>query len=140
MILPTIEQLFDGIELAGPHLTGKTFEGGLFRLPPTGGGPTTPLVSFGYQGAPPLPSYTAPSDYTFIWYDAFATGTDEEGVYGAGMMRYVDGGRRYTLNHGPTAEVPMFQVQGSVVQFSNYPAGAKPPDYPPWPGSPTAAK
>jgi len=138
VLLPPIEELFDGVELAGPHLTPTTFEGGLFRYPPTGGGPTTPLAAYGYQGAPPLPSYATPADYTFIWYDATAKGSDEEGVYGSGMVRYVDMGRRYPATGGPTKEVPMFQVAGSVIQYPTYPPGGKPPTYPPWPGSPVA--
>jgi hypothetical protein len=138
VLLPPIEQLFDGVEMAGPQLTAKTFAGGIFRYPPTGGGPTTPLESYGYQGAPPLPSYASPSDYTFIWYDANAKGTDEEGVYGPGMVRYVDQGRRYPAGTGPSKEVPMFQVAGSVMTYPTYPPGGKPPTYPPWPGSPAA--
>jgi hypothetical protein len=140
VLLPPIEQLYDGAEMAGPDLTAQTFAGGIFRLPPTGGGPTTPLEAYGYQGAPPRPSYASPADYTFIWYDATAKGTDEEGVYGPGMVRYVDHGRRYPATGGPTSEVPMFQVAGSVTEYPTYPPGAKPPSYPPWPGSPAAAK
>jgi hypothetical protein len=138
VLLPPVEQLFDGVEMAGPQLTAKTFAGGLFRLPPTGGGPATPLVAYGYQGAPPRPSYASPADYTFIWYDATAKGTDEEGVAGTGMMRYVAMGRRYPATGSPTKEVPMFQVAGSVTEYQTYPTGATPPTYPPWPGSPMA--
>jgi hypothetical protein len=115
-----------------------TWAGGLFRFPATGGGPTTPLTAYGYQGAPPLPSYATPADYTFIWYDAAAKGTDEEGVYGAGMIRYVDGGKRYPATGGPSSEIPMFKMAGSVMQYEQYPSGGAPPSYPPWPGSPTA--
>jgi hypothetical protein len=138
VLLPSVEQLFDGIELAGPRLTAQTWAGGIFRYPPTGGGPTTPLTAYGYQGAPPTPSYASPADYTFIWYDATAKGTDEEGVDGSGMIRYVDGGKRYPATSGPTKDIPMFQVAGSVMQYQHYPPGGAPPSYPPWPGSPTA--
>lgn len=138
VIYPLVQQLFYGLQMAGPHLTPTNFEGGMFRLPPTGGGPITPLASYGYQGAPPLPSYTIPSDYTFLWYNPTAKGTDEQGVYGSGMMEYVDGGRRYPSTKSPTAEVPMFQQAGSVTQYSTYPPGQKPPTYPSWPGSPAA--
>ncbi len=140
VLLPSIEQLFDGLELAGPRLTPQTWAGGIFRYPPTGGGPTTPLTAYGYQGAPPTPSYASPADYTFIWYDASAKGTDEEGVYGTGMIRYVTGGLRYPAAVGPTSEVPMFKVAGSVMQYQHYPPAAAPPSYPPWPGSPTSAR
>ena len=138
VLLPPIEELFDGIELAGPHLTPATFEGGVFELPTAGGGPTTPLESFGDNGAPPRPAFTSPSDYTFIWYDATAKGSDEEGLAGTGMVRYVAGGARYPSTGGPRAPVPMFKVAGSVTTYPVYPPGGTPPTYPPWPGSPAA--
>jgi Periplasmic binding protein len=138
VILPPILELFDGLELAGPRLTGLTFAEGTFRYPPTGGGPTAPEISFGYQGAPPLPSYTSPSDYTFVWYDATAQGEDEEGVDGTGLIRYVDGGRRYPASGGPSTEVPMFRTSGSITMFATPPPVDRPPSYPPWPGSPKA--
>ncbi|HXQ59706.1 MAG TPA: hypothetical protein VN799_06395 [Acidimicrobiales bacterium] len=136
VLLPQIEELFDGLELAGPRLTAASFAGGIFELPPAGGGPTTPLASFGYNGAPPRPSYATPADYTFIWYDATAKGSDEEGVPGTGMVRYVAGGRRYPATAGPATPVPMFQVAGAVTTYPVYPPGGTPPTYPPWPGSP----
>jgi Periplasmic binding protein len=139
VILPPILELFDGLELAGPRLTGLTFAEGTFRYPPTGGGPTTPEISFGYRGAPPLPSYTSPSDYTLVWYDASAKGEDEEGVDGTGLMRFVDGGRRYRASVAPATEVPMFQAAGSVTMFASVPPVDRPPSYPPWPGSPRAS-
>ncbi len=136
VLLPPVEQLFEGLELAGPDLTPATFAGGLFRLPPAGGTPTSPLQSYGYQGAPPLPSYATPSDYTFVWYDSSATGVDEEGVEGSGLMRYVAGGKRYPATSGPGGEVQMFQLAGSVTNYPAIPSGQGPPDYPPWPDSP----
>ncbi len=49
-IIPPIQQFFTGVQLAGPDLTPSTFTTGLFRAPPAGGGPTTPLDAYGYQG------------------------------------------------------------------------------------------
>ena len=43
-IIPPIQQFFAGVQLAGPDLTPTTFTTGLFRAPPAGGGPTTPLT------------------------------------------------------------------------------------------------
>ena len=100
-IIPPIQQLFTGVQLAGPDLTPYTFTTGLFRAPPAGGGPTTPLDAYGYQGAAPLPSYSSPADYTFLWYDATAKGPDEEGANGTGLMRYVNGGTRYKAGAVP---------------------------------------
>ena len=111
-IIPPIEQLFSGVQLAGPDLTPYTFSAGLFRAPPAGGGPTSPLDAYGYQGAAPRPSYSSPADYTFLWYDATAKGPDEEGVDGTGLMRYVNGGVRYKSGTVPSGPVPMFSAGG----------------------------
>ncbi len=136
-IIPPIEQLFAGVQLAGPSLTPYTFSAGLFRAPPAGGGPTSPLDAYGYQGAAPRPSYSSPADYTFLWYDATANGPDEEGVDGTGLMRYVHGGVRYKSGTLPSGPVPMFTVEGSVTSYATPPDRA--PSYPAWPSSPAAS-
>ena len=136
-IIPPIEQFFTGVQLAGPDLTPYTFSSGLFRAPPAGGGPTSPLDAYGYQGAAPHPSYSSPADYTFLWYDATAKGPDEEGVDGSGLMRYVHGGVRYKAGTVPSGPVPMFTVAGSVTSYATPPDRA--PSYPAWPGSPAAS-
>jgi hypothetical protein len=135
-IIPPIMQLFQGVQLAGPDLTPYTFATGLFRSPPAGGGPTTPLAAYGYQGSAPRPSYSSPADYTFLWYDATAKGPDEEGAQGTGLMRYVSGGTRYREGVVPAGPVPMFSVPGSVTSYASPPDPA--PSYPAWPGSPAA--
>jgi hypothetical protein len=136
-IIPPIQQFFTGVQLAGPDLTPATFEAGLFRAPPAGGGPTSPLTAYGHQGAAPLPSYSSPADYTFLWYDATAKGPDEEGTNGTGLMRYVHGGTRFKAGTVPSGPVPMFNVAGSVTSYPTPPDAA--PSYPAWPGSPAAA-
>jgi len=135
-IIPPIQQFFEGVQLAGPDLTPSSFTTGLFRAPPAGGGPTTPLYAYGYQGAAPLPSYSSPADYTFLWYDATAKGPDEEGVTGSGLMRYVNGGARFKAGTVPAGPVPMFSLPGSVTSYPSPPDQA--PSYPAWPGSPAA--
>ncbi len=135
-IIPPLQQFFTGVQLAGPDLTPTTFMTGLFRAPLTGGGPTTPLDAYGYQGAAPLPSYSSPADYTFLWYDATAKGPDEEGTVGSGLMEYVNGGVRYKAGVVPAGPVPMFTTAGAVTTYASPPD--KPPAYPAWPGSPAA--
>jgi hypothetical protein len=135
-IIPPISQFFTGVQLAGPDLTPSNFTTGLFRAPPVGGGPTSPLLAYGYQGAAPRPSYSSPADYTFLWYDATAKGPDEEGTNGTGLMRYVNGGARYRSGTVPSGPVPMFTVAGSVTSYTSPPD--RPPSYPAWPGSPAA--
>ncbi len=136
VILPPIMQFFDGVQLAGPDLDPGTFTEGLFRAPPAGGGPTTPLTAYGYRGAPPLPSYSSPADYTFIWYDATAKGPDEEGTEGSGLMQHVAGGHRYRAGVVPYGPVSMFSPTGAVTSYASPPDRA--PSYPPWPGAPAS--
>ncbi len=136
-LIPPIVQFFTGAQLAGPDLTPSNFTTGLFRAPPAGGGPTSPLQAYGYQGAAPLPSYSSPADYTFLWYDATAKGPNEEGTEGTGLMRYVHGGVRYKAGVVPAGPVPMFSLPGSVTSYSSPPDQA--PSYPAWPGSPAAS-
>ena len=136
-IIPPIQQFFTGVQLAGPDLTPATFTNGMFGAPPAGGGPTSPLQAYGYQGAAPLPSYSSPADYTFLWYDATAKGPDEEGTDGTGLMRYVHGGTRYKAGVVPSGPVPMFSTAGSVTSYASPPDAA--PTYPAWPGSPAAS-
>lgn len=135
-IIPPIQQFFTGVQLAGPDLTPTTFETGLFRAPPTGGGPTTPLDAYGEQGAAPRPSYSSPADYTFLWYNATAKGADEEGTVGNGLMEYVHGGARFRAGVVPSGPVPMFSTAGAVTSYASPPDRA--PEYPAWPGSPAA--
>jgi hypothetical protein len=136
-ILPPISQIFTAVQLAGPDLTASNFTTGLFRAPPAGGGPTSPLSAYGYRGAAPLPSYSSPADYTFLWYDAAAKGPDEEGQNGTGLMRYVNGGVRYKADVVPVGPVPMFSPLGAVSTYASPPDRA--PSYPAWPGSPAAS-
>jgi hypothetical protein len=136
-IIPPFQQLFEGIQLAGPDLTPYTFTNGLFKAPPTGGGPTSPLYAFGEQGAAPRPSYSSPADYTFLWYDATAKGPNEEGVEGTGLMSYVNGGHRYRAGVLPGGPVEMFSTAGAVHSYEAPPDRA--PNYPPWPGSPSSS-
>src|SRR5262245_43233904 len=42
---PPLLTMFTGIHLAGPDLNPETFRDGLFRFPPSGGGPTEPQIS-----------------------------------------------------------------------------------------------
>jgi hypothetical protein len=135
-LVPPIQQLFSAVQTAGPDLTPQTFAEGQFRAPTAGGGPTSPLSAYGYQGAVPVPSYSSPADYTFLWYDATAKGPNEEGVNGSGLMQYVKGGARYKAGVVPDGPVPMFSTAGAVTMYASPPDRA--PSYPPWPGSPAS--
>lgn len=134
LILPPLLLLFDGAELAGPHLTPATFAQGLFNAPAAGGQPTDPLTAYGDKGAAPVPSYTSPADYTFVWYNATAHGPDEEGTVGTGLMEYAQGGKRYRDGVVPNDAVPMFRAAEAISSYQGTSLSSK--AVPPWPGSP----
>ncbi len=125
-----------GIHMAGPTLTPETFARGLFRVPPRGGGPTTPQVSYGNWGVHAGLDMWASDDSVAIWWDPEAEGTDEIDRMGKGMWRYSNGGERFTSQDAPLPAP--FEEEGTVTQFDELPAEDSAPDYPPPPGSPAA--
>ena len=135
VILPGPAQLLLGIHLAGADLTPQSFEQGLFRYPAADRGKTFSYVSWGEElwGRP---DYNSSDDASIIWWDPAATGEDETGNEGTGMLRYVDGGTRYLPGEWPTDPIPLFEEAGSVTVYAELPSTDTLPDYPPWPGSP----
>ena len=124
-----------GVHLAGPNLTPETFEQGLFRAPIEEGQLTSTRESWGDDLWPTV-DYNSSDDATAIWWNPTATGKDEAGNEGTGMLAYVDGGKRYLPGEWPTDPIPWFEEEGSVTIYTERPDA--PPSYPPWPGSPAA--
>lgn len=133
---PSVARIMRGVHMAGPDLTADTFEQGMFRIPPMGGGPTTTQVSYGDWGFFDAPDYFDADDLAEIWWDADVTGEDEIGREGVGLWRYVDGGRRFTSVDAPQPDP--FVVEGTVTSYETLPAADQPPTYPPPAGSPAA--
>lgn len=120
-----------GIHMAGPNLTPETFRDGLFSLPPLGGTPVAPRWSFGHNDFFQATDYTAIDDMAVVWWDAEATGPDEQGNDGTGMMRFVEGGRRYLPGELGSDDLGLFEEEGSVTVYDEIPADQLPPSYPP---------
>jgi hypothetical protein len=125
--------VFPGIHLAGPELTPETFRDGLFRYPPSGGGPTEAQLSRGDHGVWPDADVGGSDDATIIWFDPAAEGEDEVGNDGVGLYRYASGAQRYTLGHFPDSveEAGLFDNESSVTIFDQVPPEDQTPDYPP---------
>jgi hypothetical protein len=136
-------QLYSGIHMAGPKLSPATFGQGLFNLPPAGGTPVTPRVSYGNRKTFPVADaetckadtfrtdYLGIDDMVEIWWDPTVDGPDEQGKAGTGKYRYANGGKRYLPGQMPDTEADAFKVDGSVLQFDTRPPSDKSPDYPP---------
>ena len=126
---------FTGIHLAGPDLTRETLRDGLFRYPPSGGGPTEPLISRGDHGVWPETDWGGVDDAAIVWFDPTATGEDEVGNDGVGLYRYANGGQRYTLGEFPDSveAAGLYDDESSVTLYDQVPPEDQPPDYPPPP-------
>lgn len=133
---PSVARLMRGIHMAGPELTAETYERGMFRIPPMGGGPTTTQVSYGDWGHFSDPDYFDADDLAEIWWDPTEEGLDEIGREGVGMWRYVNGGTRFTGLDAPAPNP--FVVEGTVTVYEILPDEDQPPSYPPPAGSPAA--
>lgn len=137
VILPGADRFMLGVHLAGPNLTPETFEQALFRYPPRESGKTYGRSSWGTElwGRP---DHNSTDDAGVFWWDPAATGEDEVGNEGTGMMRYIGGGTRYLPGEWPTDPIPFFEEPGSVTVYDELPESDALPAYPPWPGSPAA--
>jgi hypothetical protein len=124
--------VFPGIHLTGPELTPESFRDGLYRYPPSGGGPTEVQVSRGDHGVWPDADWGGYDDAAIIWFDPAAEGEDEVGNEGVGLYRYANGGQRYTLGEFPDSveEAGLFDVESSVTIFDQVPPEDDTPDYP----------
>jgi hypothetical protein len=116
-----IQTLFRGVHMAGPNLTNESFVRGLLSYPPTGGTPASPLV-FTTRQYP-----TEIKDFVEVFYAANASGPDERGKQGRGMIMKVDGGKRYKLGEWPTSAPRAFDMNGAIAVSDNPPGGGDPP-------------
>ncbi len=137
LISPIAQWLFAGIHVAGPDLTTDTFARGLFRLPPAGGGPANPLVSYGNWGYYRSVDYAGIDDAVQIWWDPTVVVKDERGAPGKGAWRRSNDGARFTTKQPPTPD-PCGDTAHSLTVLESLQGRDKPKDYPPPPGSPAA--
>jgi hypothetical protein len=146
VILAPLSLMFLGIHLAGPDLNPETFQAGLFEAPASGGGPTTPLISYGPDSGfkmigenceldAPRPDYFGIDDTVEIWWDADAVGVDEQGKQGEGMWVYANNAKRYGPGQMPVGDSSAFVRENTVMIYDEVPDEDKAPDYP----SPAAA-
>jgi len=112
--------LLTGIHLAGPDLTPESFEAGWLKFPPSGGDPSTALVSRGEHDIWPSFDPGGSDDATVIYWDPTAEGPDEAGQEGVGMYRYVDGGARYRPLDWPDDPLPLFDNSQSVTLLEDF--------------------
>ena len=140
VLFPQPALFFAGLQAAGPNLTAESFRDGLFAgAPAEQRSLTGPGITYGSHGLwPDEPDYYGIDDFTEIWWDPTATGKDEIRRDGTGMIRWVDGGKRYRLGEW-TSDTTVFDPNNALVTYDKLPESETPPSYPPPPGSPAAA-
>lgn len=148
---PVVQEMFVGLQGAGPRLDEKTFAGAMFRYPPTPdkGSPVNPKISYGFHLFPGTPDFAGVDDFSVVWWDPNREGPDESARVGQGMWQYVFRGQRISL---ADANIPvdvlriigindpedlLFAPKTSVTITKPEPNEA-PPSYPAFPGSPAA--
>ncbi|HXY94358.1 MAG TPA: hypothetical protein VEP49_17905 [Acidimicrobiia bacterium] len=115
--------LMRGIHTAGPKLTPRTFQQGLFSIPASGGaaqGYTTgALVGYGKNPGLPYDEYMDLGlDFSPVWWDPDTTGpSNGTGAVGKGVVTYVDGAKRYLAGTWPKRQFAWFDHAGTVVGF-----------------------
>ena len=126
--------------MAGPNLTAETFAGGMFRYPPSGGGPSRPRISYGDHGLFEELDFVGYDDFTVVWWDPNMEGPSEQEVVAPGMWRYPLGGRRFLMTEPEEfADDLLFNdIPESPGILDEIPEQDRTPDYPPPPGSPAA--
>ena len=111
--------LLGGIHAAGPKLTPKTFQQGLFSVPAFGGAaqgyPTGTMTGYGKNAGLPYDEYMQVGiDFGVVWWDPETSGPSQgTGTEGKGVGWYADGAKRFRSGDGPEAAVRLVR-QGHV--------------------------
>ena len=122
-----IAWLMTGVHAAGPNLTPKTFQQGLFALPAAGGAASSNPAAFqtGYGKTVGLPydEYMAlGTDFAPVWFDAKTDSFSQIlGTKGTGTTWYLDGAKRYHAGQWPTKPFAFFDASASINQFDTPP-------------------
>lgn len=131
ILFPSPSLFFSLVQAAGPNLTPETFNDALFAYAPTQRAITQPSLSWGDHGIwEDVPDWSGVDDKTEWWWDPEATGPDEIQRVGPGMIRFVDGGKRYLPGEWEDSEARLFDPEGTVMIFDEPPADEAPPEYP----------
>jgi len=126
--MPPFFLLMSALQSAGPNLTHESLADAI-RSFETIKAISQPWLTWGDHGIWDKPDYAGIDDATVFWWDATATGPDEIRKDGTGMIRYVDGGKRYLPGEWPS-EDKLFVVDGSVTIYDAPPDGEAPRDFP----------
>lgn len=127
-VMPPFAFLMEAIQHAGPNLNPESLAGAI-RTIATRPGTSQPFYRWGDNSIWTDGDFSGIEDATMFWWDSKATGPDERGREGTGMMRFADSAKRYLPGEWP-GEVRLLVTDGSITFFETAPEGERPPDYP----------
>ena len=128
-VLSLVLRLYNGVQLAGPNLTAKTFTTALDDFEPVGGGYSGMITNLetGYPEAGTI----APRGAAFGWWNPDVEGPSNQiGVPGKGKYMYLDGGARYVTGSFPKNVKGFFDESASVAELDGVPEQDKVGPYP----------
>jgi hypothetical protein len=119
----TLVWLLSGIHAAGPKLTAKTFQQGLFSTPALPGFPRGPGIAYGKTAGLPYDMYmTYGADYSPFWWDTNLTGPPwGPGPVGKGNAWFIDDAQRFTAGKAPKQPFSYFEKAGSQSSVATSP-------------------
>ena len=128
VFMPGFNLLMAALQGTGPNLTPETM-GDYIKTIETTPAISAPYLTYGDQGIWPETDFNGVDDATVFWWDSAAVGPDENAREGAGMMKFVDGGKRYLPGEWP-AEDKLFVEDDAVAIYDAAPENETPPSYP----------
>jgi hypothetical protein len=128
VFMPGFNLLFSALQSTGPNLNAQTL-GAFLKTIKTRRATTASYLTYGDQGIWDETDYNGVDDATVFWWDATATGLDENAREGTGLMKFVDGGKRYLPGEWPS-EDKLFVQDGAVAIYETAPPEETPPAYP----------
>jgi hypothetical protein len=107
-----LEQIFIGLQNAGPNLNPETYRNAMFAEPPKGGFwckcVTSSASSFGRWIEKPWDDYSAWDHFVMKWWKTDESSQDEVGITAAGTFVMVNNGQQFIPGSYPTEEPPFF--------------------------------
>jgi hypothetical protein len=134
LVSPSLQFLMGIMQGIGPELTPESFQAAIFASPVIPGDVLNPQISWGDRGFWPFLDYGGLDDQTEVWWDPDATGEDEIGTEGTGMLTYSTGGQRFLPGEWPEEPPAVFGADPDpVTVYTELPPGISLPQYTPLP-------
>ncbi len=134
LVSPQLQFLLGIMQGVGPDLTPERFQDTIFVSAVNPGNVLNPQISWGDRGYWPFLDYGGIDDQTEVWWDSTATGEDEIGQQGTGMLTYSNGGQRYLPGEWPEEPPTVFAADPDPVTiYTELPPDITLPQYEPLP-------